>query len=47
MRWLVLLAVIGGVAAAVVVARARIQRKPEVGAVSDQWIAEHQADQAG
>jgi hypothetical protein len=47
MRWLAVMAVIGGVATIVLVARARIQRKPDVGALSDQWIAEHQVDQAG
>ena len=47
MRWLILIAVVGGVAAAAVVARARVQRKPDVGALSDQWIAEHQVDQTG
>jgi hypothetical protein len=45
MRWLALIAVIGGVVAALVARSRHGRTKPEVGAVSDQWIAEHQVDQ--
>jgi len=44
-RWLVVTGVIGLVAA-VVAARALLRRgEPDVGSVSDRWIAEHRANE--
>jgi hypothetical protein len=46
MRWVTVIAIIGSVAATAWLVRARVGRsKPEIGALSDQWIAEHQVDQ--
>jgi hypothetical protein len=45
MRWLVLAVSLVGVAVAAITARSRARiRRPEVGAVSDEWIAQHRAD---
>jgi hypothetical protein len=45
MRLVAMIAILGGVAAAAWIVRARMRARPEVGSVSDQWIAEHQSDQ--
>jgi hypothetical protein len=45
MRLIAVLAILGGVAAATWIVRARVRAKPDVGSLSDQWIAEHQSDQ--
>jgi hypothetical protein len=46
MRWLILTAIVGGLAGAVFLLRARSGTKRlDVGALSDQWVAQHRADQ--
>jgi hypothetical protein len=48
MRWVVLSVIVGGLAAVGLLVRARVggNRRPDVGPVSGQWIAEHQADRS-
>jgi len=45
MRLVAVIAILGGVAAAAWIVRARVRARPDVGSLSDQWIAEHQNDQ--
>jgi hypothetical protein len=46
-RWLVISLVVGGLAAAAAFLRSRFgASRPDVGAVSDQWIAEHHSDRS-
>lgn len=45
MRWVIVAIVVGGVAVAALIARSRAGRGgPNMGAVSDRWIAEHRTD---
>jgi hypothetical protein len=46
MRWLLLSLIVGGVAVALLLARWRSTPvRPDLGAVSGQWIAAHRSDQ--
>jgi hypothetical protein len=45
MHWFILSGIVGGVAVIVLLIRGRsTARRTDVGAVSDQWIAQHRAD---
>jgi hypothetical protein len=45
MFWLILALVISGIGATVLMLRTRVvNRRPDVGAVSDQWVATHRSD---
>jgi len=46
MPWLLLVIVVGGVVAIVLLLRTRfVHRRPDVGAVSDRWVAAHRSEE--
>ena len=46
MQWYLLAFVVTSIAAVVLIVRTRvINRRPDVGAVSDQWVAAHRSEQ--